>query len=757
MELKRLFMKRFLSVGDEPVEIIFPTGPGVTHIKGLNLDVSSKSSNGAGKSTIIEGIVFALKGKTLRNLTNDGVLHNGSEGGCLVELEYDNVKILRTIKPNSVKVWVDGVEKTTASMVETKKLIDQIVGLNFEALANILIFGQHNIISFLDAGEPEKREIIENLMNLKEYNSYEEVAREKLREVKTTVKVKTEAHAIESVHLSEQQQLLANQEELLKRHLADVETQINVLNKRIASAPDINSLRAEWDQYNVKLAEKKKLSDELIEVEGYKAAATAAYNEAWSAMQNDTASGRQPLIEKINSTQQKFGVLEQRKRDAETQILDPIIAQGKEVKEELQRLELARERATAALVASENWELTKTSLNSQRIRLQSDLDAIFANKQECPTCAGIINAAQVEKITAQKKAELAAIELQIKETIQKESDELSLHKHQYENIWASWRMENDSTVAKREELVEKYTTEKATIDADYADTKSQLDAILQQAQKSLDNFEINMNSKHQPIIDDALVERDRWTTKVGNVELSLSKFAQLQPPEVALDEIGRFQAQIENDKKAVEQLELSRTKNPYVEMITSLQKSIKAAEDKVEATHLQIKESEKLVPYYEFWQKAMGKEGIKSFIIDQIVPTLNDQIEYWMQLMYQNSISVKFDKYLNVSLINNGSGHEMVFGQGSGGERRRIDLAVMLGFRQVMKLTTGKDPNIVFFDEVAENLDDEGVYRLHDAILDISKNSHVYVISHNPTLSQLLQSVTTLNVIKQGGCMKIAC
>jgi DNA repair exonuclease SbcCD ATPase subunit len=127
-----------------------------------------------------------------------------------------------------------------------------------------------------------------------------------------------------------------------------------------------------------------------------------------------------------------------------------------------------------------------------------------------------------------------------------------------------------------------------------------------------------------------------------------------------------------------------------------------------------------------------------------------------MQLMYQNSISVKFDKYLNVSLINNGSGHEMVFGQGSGGERRRIDLAVMLGFRQIMKLTTGKDINVVYFDEVAENLDDEGVYRLHEAILDISKNSHVYVISHNPTLSQLLQSVTTLNVVKQGGCMKIA-
>jgi ABC-type transport system involved in cytochrome bd biosynthesis fused ATPase/permease subunit len=73
-----------------------------------------------------------------------------------------------------------------------------------------------------------------------------------------------------------------------------------------------------------------------------------------------------------------------------------------------------------------------------------------------------------------------------------------------------------------------------------------------------------------------------------------------------------------------------------------------------------------------------------------------------------------------------------------------------------MKMSTGKDPNILFFDEVAENLDEDGVYRLYEAMLDIAKTNRVYVITHSPTLLHLLQSADVISVTKKDGVMKAA-
>jgi DNA repair exonuclease SbcCD ATPase subunit len=220
-------------------------------------------------------------------------------------------------------------------------------------------------------------------------------------------------------------------------------------------------------------------------------------------------------------------------------------------------------------------------------------------------------------------------------------------------------------------------------------------------------------------------------------------------PAITLEEVAKQQAESEAYKKQL--LEKEQTKNPYADILNSLNEKQKALKENTDKSYKELKEVEKLIPYYEYLLSVFGKEGIKSFVIDQIVPTLNQQVEYWMQILYQGAIKVTFDKLLNVTLVNNASQNEMVFGQGSGGERRRIDLAVMLAFRQVMKLSTNKDPNIVFFDEPAENLDEEGALRFFDVLQDMAKDSKVYVITHNVTLLEQLRNCNTILIEKQNG------
>jgi exonuclease SbcC len=231
-------MRNFLAVGDEPVEIIFDAKGGITLIRGNNEDVSYKSSNGSGKSTIIEGIFFGLTGSTLRKLNGPAIIHNSAASECRVEIEYDDVKIVRTLKrqaktvKSGVEFHLNGVEKTTPSVPETNKLIDANRGVNFETLSNILIFGQHNIVSFLDAGEPEKREIIENLMNLREYNQYEQIARDKLKESKASLKGLIETHTLQSGYLAEQTKLIDKQKQVLAEYQCSLTVDIRLWRRR---------------------------------------------------------------------------------------------------------------------------------------------------------------------------------------------------------------------------------------------------------------------------------------------------------------------------------------------------------------------------------------------------------------------------------------------------------------------------------------------------------------------------------------------
>jgi hypothetical protein len=70
---------------------------------------------------------------------------------------------------------------------------------------------------------------------------------------------------------------------------------------------------------------------------------------------------------------------------------------------------------------------------------------------------------------------------------------------------------------------------------------------------------------------------------------------------------------------------------------------------------------------------------------------------------------------------------------------RRIDIAIMLAFRQIMKMSTGKDPNIVFFDEVAENIDEEGLAWLYNVLVDVAKSPPACSLSaHNPGLVSMI-------------------
>ena len=165
MKINSVRIENFLSVKDVTLE--FESFSNLVRMVGENKDTKPQSSNGAGKSSIIEAIVFALFGKTIRK-TNDKSLKNiHTKGKCKVTLVVnDNVVIERTKKPPKLTVISGGENCTQENIQKTQQYLEQILNTNYNIFLASIVFGQQNSMNFLSASAEEKRQIIQNFLNV---------------------------------------------------------------------------------------------------------------------------------------------------------------------------------------------------------------------------------------------------------------------------------------------------------------------------------------------------------------------------------------------------------------------------------------------------------------------------------------------------------------------------------------------------------------------------------------------------------------
>jgi len=196
--------------------------------------------------------------------------------------------------------------------------------------------------------------------------------------------------------------------------------------------------------------------------------------------------------------------------------------------------------------------------------------------------------------------------------------------------------------------------------------------------------------------------------------------------------------------------ELRQKIDPYDSIIEQTNKELFEIRDKAEEQREEIVKLEKMVPYYQYWVKAFGDDGIRSFVLEEVIPILNSRINYWLQFLIDNKISLKFNNELEEKIERlPADGDEFVYNAMSGGERQRIDLGISFAFAQVMMLTAGSFPSLVCLDEVGTNLDRPGIQSVYNTICELSRERQVLVITHDPDLQQMLSIHDTIKIVKE--------
>ena len=273
--------KNFLSTGNQFTEI------------DLNRNETTLiiGENGAGKSTVLDALCFALFGKPFRTISKSQLINTVNAMETVVEIEFSiasrNYKVVRSIKPNKFEIWQNDIMiNQEANSRDYQKILEQqILKLNYRSFTQVVILGSSTFVPFMQLKARFRREVVEDLLDIKIFSTMNLLLKQRLKdlvtelqEVEYNYKLCGEKITMQSTHI---ENIKNNADLIIKEKQSNYENNSVELDKKVNNKKSLEEnqkglFTSVEDQINIEskdvklkdlrstLTEKQKEKDRMI-------------------------------------------------------------------------------------------------------------------------------------------------------------------------------------------------------------------------------------------------------------------------------------------------------------------------------------------------------------------------------------------------------------------------------------------------------------------------------------------------------------
>lgn len=681
---------------------------GLVNISGVNLDDPGNNSNGAAKTTILEALTWCLfgeglprrQGNTEKGVSADEVIPDSLKGQTRVTVHLqddakpEHIAVVRWRKykegkakrTSGVTVREDGQDFTYLDMAEGTKHVKRVLGIDRDIWVRSVIFGQESAFNFCEATAKDRADILTTVMGLEEVDRWLGRCRDERTNLRPIL-----AHT--------EGQCEALQEQLVTVEQEDPQVQID-----------------QWEAQKATQLAAQLEHQQTVEVQGK---LLRAQLDALPPPPMEPQPPPQPPPLNLPS------VPEIRPPEFPEA---PVLAVAPELGEALEKARLEKARA----------QETVNSLHQTVVAAERQLEQIqtFHQTAQCPTCGQVIQedhkqrceaeaagkASQQRKFLAGEEAKVSGLE----ETFQTTKAAYDRAQGDVKTAQASYRIEIERAQARHQAAVAAaQASHRAEVEAIQANHRAEVTKAQNCYQAEVTNYRSLMT------------ERQDLEAKVNQVRMEWVAVG---------NEAQRIQDQA----------------NPYLQVREQWTTRLQDLQTKIQEVNEQRAQKQEQMAILNWWDSEFPR--FKTWLFDSVVDTLAVEANRWIKVMTGGVLWVQISTQkatakgalkdeIDVQLHRwnpDGTITCRPYRVWSGGEKRRVALAVDLGLSRLMAQRASKPYKFLALDEVDRHLDAQGREGLREVLEELRRERETtLVITHDPEFKATFDK--EIRVTKQGG------